>query len=256
MGTKTRRAARVLPAIVLLLIAVLPMRIGLVWESTAQLANAEEAAPAAPAHDPGAPAASEPETAAAAAEAPAAAEPAAHATAAADATATPSAEPFDPQTLTKADYEVLQQLAKRRAELDQREKDLADRAAMLEAVQQQVSVKVDQQQKLKSDLEKLSAAQQDAGDVKYRRLVKIYEAMKPDEAARILEKMEGAVLLEVVMRMSERRLAPILAQMDPMRAQAITVAMAARLDASPEVAALPEPQAEPAAAPESQPASQ
>ena len=251
MGSTGRRATRVLPAILLLLIAILPMRIGLVWESTAQLANAEEAKPAAVAEDSAAPAAAEPQ--ASASDAAGAAAPEATAS---EAVAQTSAEPFDPQTLTKADYEVLQQLAKRRNELDQREKDLADRAAMLEAVQQQVSAKVDQQQKLKADLEKLSAAQQDAGDAKYRRLVKIYESMKPDEAARILEKMEGNVLLEVVMRMGERRLAPILAQMDPMRAQAITIAMAARLDASPEVASLPEPQAEPAAAPDSQPASQ
>jgi flagellar motility protein MotE (MotC chaperone) len=36
------------------------------------------------------------------------------------------------------------------------------------------------------------------------------------------------VLLDVVTRMSERRLAPILAQMSPARAQALTIAMANR----------------------------
>jgi flagellar motility protein MotE (MotC chaperone) len=52
--------------------------------------------------------------------------------------------------------------------------------------------------------------------------------MKPDEAARIFETMEGAVLLDVVTRMGERRLAPILAQMSPAKAQALTIAMANR----------------------------
>jgi flagellar motility protein MotE (MotC chaperone) len=61
-----------------------------------------------------------------------------------------------------------------------------------------------------------------------RRLVAIYEAMKPEEAARIFETMDGTVLLDVVTRMGERRLAPVLAQMTPARAQALTVAMANR----------------------------
>jgi flagellar motility protein MotE (MotC chaperone) len=238
MGAKSRSAARVLPAIVLLLIAILPIRVGLVWQTAEQMANAEEATPGGEAHS--APAPAEPvseETPAAETVEQAAAEPAPAA----------AEEPFDPQTMTKADYELLQQLAKRRAELDQREKDLADRAAMLEAVQQQVTTKVGEQQKLKSDIEKLTGGGQDAGSMKYRRLVKIYESMKPDEAARILEKMDGQVLLEVVTRMGERRLAPILAQMDPLKAQAITVAMAMQPDPTEEIAAASEaPAAQPA----------
>jgi flagellar motility protein MotE (MotC chaperone) len=118
---------------------------------------------------------------------------------------------------------------------------------MLEAVQQQITTKVGEQQKLKSDIEKLTGGGQDAGSIKYRRLVKIYESMKPDEAARILEKMEGEVLLEVVTRMGERRLAPILAQMDPLKAQAITVAMAMQPDPTEEIGASQEVPAAPAA---------
>jgi flagellar motility protein MotE (MotC chaperone) len=234
MGAKSRSAARVLPAIVLLLIAILPIRVGLVWQTAEQMANAEETKPEGVTHSTAASAEpvsvqtpdvepAEPVEQAAAEPAPVAPD-----------------EPFDPQTMTKADYELLQQLAKRRAELDQREKDLADRAAMLEAVQQQITTKVGEQQKLKSDIEKLTGGGQDAGSMKYRRLVKIYESMKPDEAARILEKMDGQVLLEVVTRMGERRLAPILAQMDPLKAQAITVAMAMQPDPTEEIAAAPE----------------
>ena len=45
--------------------------------------------------------------------------------------------------------------------------------------------------------------------------------MGPEEAARIFETMEGApCCLDVVTRMGERRLAPILAQMSPGKAQA------------------------------------
>jgi flagellar motility protein MotE (MotC chaperone) len=241
MGAKSRSAARVLPAIALLLIAILPIRVGLVWQTAEQMAHAEETKPEGATQ--GTAASAEPVSA----ETPGAEPAESVEQAAAEPAPAAADEPFDPQTMTKADYELLQQLAKRRAELDQREKDLADRAAMLEAVQQQISTKVGEQQKLKSDIEKLTGGGQDAGSMKYRRLVKIYEAMKPDEAARILEKMDGQVLLEVVTRMGERRLAPILAQMDPLKAQAITVAMAMQPDPTEEIAAAPEaPAAQPA----------
>jgi flagellar motility protein MotE (MotC chaperone) len=235
MGIKSRSAARVLPAIVLLLIAILPIRVGLVWQTAEQMANAEEVkAEVAVQESAGAPESTPSSDTAAAAE---------HSKPTEQAAAEPAPmstdEPFDPQTMTKADYELLQQLAKRRAELDQREKDLADRAAMLEAVQQQISTKVGEQQKLKADIEKLAGSGQDAGSIKYRRLVKIYESMKPEEAARILEKMDGEVLLEVLTRMGERRLAPILAQMDPLKAQAITVAMAMQPDPTEEITEAP-----------------
>lgn len=242
MGAKSRSAARVLPAIVLLLIAILPIRVGLVWQTAEQMANAEETKPEGATH--GTAASAEPVSVES--PDPESAEPVEQA--AIEPAPVAAVEPFDPQTMTKADYELLQQLARRRAELDQREKDLADRAAMLEAVQQQVTTKVGEQQKLKSDIEKLTGGGQDAGSMKYRRLVKIYESMKPDEAARILEKMDGEVLLEVVTRMGERRLAPILAQMDPLKAQAITVAMAMQPDPTEEIAAASEaPDAQPPA---------
>ena len=54
-------------------------------------------------------------------------------------------------------------------------------------------------------------------------LVTMYESMKPKDAARILGQLDMDVLLQVVRRMSERKMAPILAAMDPIAAQDLTV---------------------------------
>jgi len=70
--------------------------------------------------------------------------------------------------------------------------------------------------------------QQDGTESQYQSLVKIYENMKPKDAARIFEQLEMAVLIPVVERMKERKTAPILAKMDPVKAQAITVELAQR----------------------------
>ena len=229
---KAKTTMRFLPALVLVLLAVLPAYLGSLWTGVASLALAEEAAPAAA---PAAPEAAPTDRAAVAAgtehpvetaaehpaEAAAANERPAEGAAAAEGT-------FDPLTLTKAEIDVLRQLAKRRDELDARAKALDDREALLKATEQKIAVQVQQMKQMKGEYEQAKNARDDAAEANMRRLVTVYESMKPEEAARIFETMEGAVLLDVVTRMGERRLAPILAQMSPAKAQALTIAMANR----------------------------
>jgi flagellar motility protein MotE (MotC chaperone) len=216
----SRATMRFLPVLMLVLLAVLPAYVGSLWTGVASLALASDAAPAS--HD--APAAAAPAT------------PAEHAPAAESAAPAEGAAPdkgaagstFDPLTLTKSEIDVLRQLAKRRDELDARAKALDDREALLKATEQKIAEQVKQMQQMKAEYEQAKTARDDAAEANLRRLVTVYESMKPEEAARIFETMEGAVLLDVVTRMGERRLAPILAQMSPAKAQALTIAMANR----------------------------
>ncbi|HEX3498406.1 MAG TPA: hypothetical protein VHT04_03700, partial [Stellaceae bacterium] len=71
-------------------------------------------------------------------------------------------------------------------------------------------------------------------DAKIKSLVRIYETMKPKEAARIFEQLDLPVLLDVLEQMKELKTAPILAAMDPAKVKAVTLALAAR-QPSPEV---------------------
>jgi flagellar motility protein MotE (MotC chaperone) len=233
-------AIRFLPLLLLVLLAILPVQMGSLWTAVVQLANAQETspAPATPAPTPAMQMA-----AATAGEAEHAA-PAAPATATTDQSVKAKAgtEPFDPLTLTRPELEVLQQLAKRRDELAARERELKDREQLLNATEQRLAAQVKQLQQLKAELEGMNEQQKNGADANVRRLVAIYEAMKPDEAARIFDTMDASVLLEVAGRMAERRLAPVLAQMTPARAQALTIAMA---NQSPLASAPAEPAAQP-----------
>ncbi|PWR19800.1 hypothetical protein DKG75_15180 [Zavarzinia compransoris] len=60
------------------------------------------------------------------------------------------------------------------------------------------------------------------------RLVKVYETMKPADAANIFNTLDFPVLIEVAGRMKEAKIAPVLAAMDPEAAKALTVALARR----------------------------
>lgn len=246
MMRSTKATSRFLPALVLALIAVLPAYLGSLWTGVAKLAFAEEAAAPAPEPVPAAEAGHEP-TVPATVAGPTAIVPPADSAVGAETThgeatrqdaatgnaraarGNPTAEgDFDPLTLTKAEIDVLRQLAKRRDELAARERALDDREAMLKATEQRIAGQVEQMKQMKAEYQQMRTQRDEAAEASLRRLVTVYEAMKPDEAARIFETMEGAVLLDVVTRMGERRLAPILAQMSPAKAQALTIAMASR----------------------------
>jgi flagellar motility protein MotE (MotC chaperone) len=241
----SKATMRFLPALLLVLLAVLPAYLGSLWTGVASLALASDVPAATADSTAAAPAGSQdtaamPPTATPAAQTPAAPAAPSVATPPAQTTADGTAatkdpagnasteSTFDPLTLTKAEIDVLRQLAKRRDELDARAKALDDREALLKATEQKIAEEVKQMQQMKAGYEQAKTARDDAAEANLRRLVTVYESMKPEEAARIFETMEGAVLLDVVTRMGERRLAPILAQMSPAKAQALTIAMANR----------------------------
>lgn len=129
----------------------------------------------------------------------------------------------DPTLLTQAEMDILQQLAERRDRVEKREQELEVRSAMLKAAESRIDKKVEEMKNLQATIEKLLASYDEQQEKKVASLVKIYESMKPKDAAKIFEELEMDVLLMVVERVNSRRLAPILAAMDPQKAREVTV---------------------------------
>lgn len=134
----------------------------------------------------------------------------------------------DPLTLTDEEIELLQSLAQRREELEQRAKAMDQREVMLAAAEGRIEEKIQELEALRATIEGLLEEHGEQEEAQLRSLVKIYESMKPKDAARIFEELDMAVLLDVIERMKERKSAPILAKMNPVRAKAITLELAQR----------------------------
>lgn len=126
------------------------------------------------------------------------------------------------------ELELLQNLTKRREELDARERDIAVQGAVLKAAAAKMEERVAELKKLEAEATDILKQYQEKEDKKIKSLVRIYENMKPKDAARIFEKMEMPVLLEVVSHMKEAKAAPILAKMDPKNAKEVTTELAGR----------------------------
>lgn len=121
---------------------------------------------------------------------------------------------------------VLLELRKRRQELDAREATLADRESMLAAAEQKITARVGELQALQHRLEALEATRREREDASWQGLVKLYESMKPRDAATIFNDLEMPVLLQLVDRMKEAKAAPVLAAMQPDKARDLTAKLA------------------------------
>ena len=135
---------------------------------------------------------------------------------------------FDPTSVTQAEFQVLQRLATRRAELDKLRRDLALRENLLAATEKRLNTKLAELNGLKSRIQALLKKHDQEQEAKLKSLVKIYETMKPKNAARIFEQLEMDILLDVVERMREVKTATIFAAMDPAKAKAVTARLAER----------------------------
>jgi flagellar motility protein MotE (MotC chaperone) len=122
--------------------------------------------------------------------------------------------------------ELYDNLGKRREELDKREADLVTREALLRAAEQEIDRKYSELSQLRGEIEKLLQKQSDEEQARIVSLVKIYEGMKPADAARIFDTLDIDILLSVMSRMSERKLSPIMAVMNPERAKTMTIMLA------------------------------
>ncbi|MDD9900842.1 MAG: hypothetical protein OXT65_07680 [Alphaproteobacteria bacterium] len=132
----------------------------------------------------------------------------------------------DVRAFSPAEIEVLKSLAARRTALEKREGALREREALLSAAEQEVDKKISELNRMKAEMKTLLGQQQEAEEKRLRSLVKIYENMKPKEAARIFDALEMNILLDVIGRMNERKASPILASMTPEKAKNVTMQLA------------------------------
>lgn len=137
-------------------------------------------------------------------------------------------EKLDPFALGKSQIELLQSLAERRKELEERERALDQREGLLAAAEYRIEQKISELTKVKGEIEALIKKYDEQEEEQLRSVVKIYETMKPKDAARIFDELDMEVLLQVINRMKASKTAPVLAKMSPVRAKEITARIAER----------------------------
>ena len=133
-------------------------------------------------------------------------------------------------SLTPGELRLLYDLSSRREVIESKEREISEREALLRAAEQQLLVKQQQLERIREDIRGLVQEYDQEEDQDQQRLRNIYSAMKPKSAAAIFNDLELETLVGVLRGMSARKVAPIIAAMDPERARVLTRELAERRD--------------------------
>lgn len=205
---------RLLPVAILALVLMLGVKLGGLWtgllDAGVQPSMAQQPPAAPPAPAPAA-AAKKPDANKKAAAAP-------------DKAGLPS----DPTLFTQAEIDLLQKLAQRHAALNKWAQQIEMREGLLKAAEQRIDRKVGELRQIQGKIQGMLKTYEKEQEDKLKSLVKIYESMKPKEAARIFMELEMPVLLDVVERMREAKAAAIISKLEPQKAKEVTMDLAAR----------------------------
>ena len=132
--------------------------------------------------------------------------------------------------MSASEIEVLTSLTKRREELDKRQAELDMREKLMMATEQRLDQKLAEIKSIQGEIQAAVGTLNDKQQKEIASLVKVYENMKPKDAAAIMQDLDRTILLEVASRIKEAKMAPILAAMEPSKAREITVMLAKKND--------------------------
>ena len=133
--------------------------------------------------------------------------------------------------ISPAELRIIQSLSKRRDALDARDADFATTLPLMVAAEQKLDAKLQALEALKGEIAVLVGQVDEKEKAETDRLVAVYSAMRPKEAAAVFNTLDDSVRLPVAAAMRPRTLAAIMAQMPPAGARELTEKLAKRFQA-------------------------
>ena len=144
---------------------------------------------------------------------------------------------------------VLERLQERRQELDDRNRSLDMRESLLKAAEKRINAKLAELRGMETQVDGAQASRLKSNAARFKDLVAMYENMKSKDAARIFDRLDLKILVEVSTQMKPAKMAEIMGLMTPESAERLTVELANRAggNASPAADQLPKIQGRPTA---------
>src|SRR5437763_1058130 len=147
---------------------------------------------------------------------------------AASAAAAPAAPDMPKPSLSAGERAVLESLPPRRQELETRAREMDVRESLLKAAEKRIEQRLQELKELETRLTGITNKKDEAEAAKFKSFVSMYENMKAKDAAKVFDRLNMRVLLEVVNAMNPRRMADILGQMTPDVVERLTIEIANR----------------------------
>jgi flagellar motility protein MotE (MotC chaperone) len=132
----------------------------------------------------------------------------------------------DIPNLSSSELKLLKELIKRRNQIEKEREDVTIREQVLSATESKIDQKMLELNSKQKQLDAVMKQYEDKEHAKILSLVKIYENMKPRDAAKIFDELDMSVLLQVVRGMKEVKAAPIIANMNHVKARELSMELA------------------------------
>ena len=132
------------------------------------------------------------------------------------------------QPVSASERAILERLQSRRQELEARSREIDIRESLLKEAEKRIQTKVDEMKTVEAKAAAENAQKADAENAKFKGIVTMYESMKPKDAAKVFDRLEMPVLIQIASQIAPRKMSDILGLMQTDAAERLTVELARR----------------------------
>jgi flagellar motility protein MotE (MotC chaperone) len=136
--------------------------------------------------------------------------------------------PEQTQPVSPSERAILERLQSRRQELEARAREIDIRESLLKAAEKRIESKVEEMKAVESRISTATGQKTESDTARFKGIITMYEAMKPKDAAKVFDRLEMPVLIEIATQIAPRKMSDILGLMQTEAAERLTVEMARR----------------------------
>jgi flagellar motility protein MotE (MotC chaperone) len=141
------------------------------------------------------------------------------------------------QPVSASERAILERLQQRRQELDARMREIDIRESLLKEAEKRIGTKVDEMKAFEANEKAAKDQKAEAENARFKGIVTMYEGMKPKDAAKVFDRLEMPVLIEIASQIAPRKMSDILGLMQTDAAERLTVELARRANGDRSAAA-------------------
>src|ERR1019366_9715600 len=133
-----------------------------------------------------------------------------------------------PQPVSPSERAILERLQSRRQELEARAREIDIRESLLKAAEKRIESRIEELKAVESRISTATEQKAEADAARFKGIITMYEGMKPKDAAKVFDRLEMPVLIEIATQIAPRKMSDILGLMQTEAAERLTVEMARR----------------------------
>jgi flagellar motility protein MotE (MotC chaperone) len=152
--------------------------------------------------------------------------------------AAPATEPAKPDgvvvfpdqspRMSESERAILERLQSRRQELEQRAREIEIRESLLKAAEKRIESKVEEMKAVEGRIGTAAGQRNEQEAARFKGIITMYEGMKPKDAAKVFDRLEMSVLIEIASQIAPRKMSDIMGLMQAEAAERLTVELARR----------------------------